>query len=227
VSENVLNIELRDGKGKGAARKLRAAGRIPGIYYGASEDAQSVALDPRVLDRLISVSAAGINTLFDVKGGGALDGKRVLVKDIQRDPVTGAPLHADLYAVDLDKTIEVSVPYRLTGTAQGVKMGGIVDHSLREVELSCLPRSIPEEILVEISELDIGDSLHVRDIALPENVELISDPNLAVVSVVAPAAAEEEVVPEGEEIAAEEPTEGEEAEAAPSEPAAAEESPES
>jgi len=134
VAENELNIELRDGKGKGAARKLRAAGRIPGIYYGAGEEAQDVALDPRVLDRLIRSSAAGINTLFDLVGGGALDGKRVLVKEIQRDPVSGTPLHADLYAVDLDRKVEVSVPYRLTGTAQGVKMGGIVDHALREVK---------------------------------------------------------------------------------------------
>jgi large subunit ribosomal protein L25 len=218
VAENELNIELRDGKGKGAARKLRAAGRIPGIFYSASDGAQSIALDPRVLERLIRVSAAGINTLFDLRGGGALDGKRVLVKEIQRDPVTGTPLHADLYAVDLDRTIQVSVPYHLMGTAQGVKMGGIVDHSLREVELSCLPRWIPEEIEVDISELDVGDSLHVRDIPLPENVTLVSDADLSVVSIVAPAAAEEEVVPEGEEIAPEEPVEGEEAEA-PTEPA--------
>jgi large subunit ribosomal protein L25 len=191
VAENELNIELRDGKGKGAARKLRAAGRIPGIYYGAGEEAQDVALDPRVLDRLIRSSAAGINTLFDLVGGGRLEGKRVLVKEIQRDPVTGAPLHADLYAVDLDKTIEVDVPVHLTGAAQGVKMGGIVDHSLREIELSCLPRWIPEEIRVDISALEIGDSLHVRDLPLPENVTLVSDPDLAVVSIVAPAAAEE------------------------------------
>jgi large subunit ribosomal protein L25 len=218
VAENELNIELRDGKGKGAARKLRAAGRIPGIFYGAGDGAQAVALDPRVLDRLIRASAAGINTLFDLRGGGALDGKRVLVKEIQRDPVTGTPLHADLYAVDLDRTIQVSVPYRLMGTAQGVKMGGIVDHSLREVELSCLPRWIPEEIQVDISGLDVGDSLHVRDIPLPENVTLISDPDLSVVSIVAPAAVEEEVVPEEEEVAPEEPVEGAEAEA-PSEPA--------
>jgi len=218
VAENELNIELRDGKGKGAARKLRAAGRIPGIFYGAGEGGQSVALDPRVLDRLINASAAGINTLFDLKGGGALDGKRVLVKEIQRDPVTGTPLHADLYAVDLDKTIQVSVPYHLTGTAAGVKMGGIVDHSLRDVELSCLPRWIPEEIQVDISELDVGDSLHVRDIPLPENVTLVSDPDLSVVSIVAPAAAEEEAVVEEEEVAPEESVEGAEGEA-PSEPA--------
>ena len=219
MAENELNIELRDGRGKGAARKLRAAGRIPGICYGARDEAQAVALDPRMLDRLISTSAAGINTLFDLVGGGALDGKRVLVKEIQRDPVTGTPLHADLYAVDLDREVEVSVPYRLTGTAQGVKMGGIVDHSLREVEISCLPRWIPEEIEVDISGLEIGDSLHVRDISLPENVTLVSDPDLSVVSIVAPAAAEEEVVPEGEEeVAPEEPAEGAEAEA-PSEPA--------
>ncbi len=215
MAENELNIELRDGRGKGAARKLRAAGRIPAICYGASDEARAVALDPRVLDRLIKTSAAGINTLFDLKGGGALDGKRVLVKEIQRDPVTGAALHADLYAVDLDREVEVSVPYHLTGTAQGVKMGGIVDHALREVEISCLPRWIPEEIRVDISQLEIGDSLHVRDIPLPENVTLVSDPDLSVVSIVAPTAVEEGLVPEGEEaVAPEEPTEGAEAEAA-------------
>jgi large subunit ribosomal protein L25 len=220
VAEYELNIELRDVKGKGAARKLRAVGRIPGIFYGADETAQSIALDPRALDRLVAASAAGMNTLFDLKGGGALEGKRVLVKEIQRDPVRGTPLHADLYAVDLDRTIQVSVPYHLTGSARGVKMGGIVDHSLREVELSCLPRWIPEEIPVDISELDVGDSLHVRDIPLPENVTLISDADLSVVSIVAPAAVEEAAAA-SEEVAPEEPAEGEEAEA-PSEPAAEE-----
>lgn len=207
MSENVLNIELRTGKGKGDARKLRAAGLIPGVYYGASERPQSVALDPRALDRAITASGAGMNTLFDLAGGGALAGKRVIVKDIQRDPVRGTPLHADLYAVDLDRKIEVSVPYHLTGTAKGVKMGGIVDHSLREVEIECLPRWIPEEILVDISDLDVGDSLHVRDIPLPENVKLISDPDLSVVSIVAPAAAEEAVAV-AEEAAAVAPEEG-------------------
>jgi large subunit ribosomal protein L25 len=123
-------------------------------------------------------------------------------------------VHADLFAIDLAKKIQVSVPIHLTGSAKGVLMGGIIDHSLREIEFECLPRAIPEEILADVSELDVGMTLHVRDLPMPEGVELLSDADLSVVSVVLPAAAEE-AAPEGEELAeGEEPAEGEAAEGA-------------
>jgi large subunit ribosomal protein L25 len=155
-----------------------------------------------------------MNTLIQlqVAGGGELDGKTVLLRDLQRDPVNGAYLHADFYALDLQQKVEVAVPIHITGKAQGVEQGGIVDHALREVDLVCMPLSIPREILVDVTELDLGDSLHVRDLALPDGVELSSDPDLSVVSVVSPAKAEEEAAPEevveGEEV----PAEGEAAE---------------
>jgi len=197
VAENVLKIEIREDNGKGVARKLRAAGRIPGICYARGEASQAITLDPIALERLIAKSAAGMNTLFDLEGGGALSGKRVLVKELQRDPASGKTLHADLFAVDRTQKIHVSVPIHLTGSAVGVKMGGIVDHALRELELSCLPDSIPEEIPVDVTSLEIGDSLHVRDIVLPEGVTLLSDDDLSVVSLVAPAS--EEVAAEAED----------------------------
>jgi large subunit ribosomal protein L25 len=200
VAEYELNVELRNEKGKGSARKMRATGRIPGIYYGVGEASQAISLDPKALDGLIASSGAGMNTLIDLKGGAGLDGKVVLVKEIQRDPVKGTPLHADLYAVNLRKSINVSVPLRLTGSAKGALMGGILDHALREVELSCLPDSIPEEIPVDVSDLDIGDSLHVRDIPLPKGVTLMSDGDLSVVSLYVPAVAEEEPTEEEEEV---------------------------
>ena len=193
MADNALTIEMRDGAGKGVARKLRAAGRIPAVFYGKREGSVPIMLDPRTLRLLIDKSDAGMNTLFNlhVEGGGVLEGKTVLIKELQRDPVLGSYLHADLYAVDLENTIEVSVPIHVTGRAAGVELGGILDHALRELELECLPRAIPKQVVLDVSALEIGDSLHVRDIVLPDGVTLRSDPDLPVLSVVTPSVSEE------------------------------------
>jgi large subunit ribosomal protein L25 len=215
VAENTLNVEVREATGKGVARKLRAAGRIPGVCYGQSP-AQPITLDPRALDRLIERSATGVNTLIDLKvaGGGNFDGKTVLLKEMQRDPVTSAPLHADFITVDLTHTLDVAVPIRVSGVAPGVTMGGIIDQVLREVHLECLPDAIPEEVIADVSELEIGMSIHIRDLPLPEGVKLLSDGDLSVVSVATPKAVEEEVPVEEE---AEAEVEGEEGAAEPAE----------
>jgi len=190
VAENALQVQLRDASGKGVARKLRAVGRIPGVIYGRSQAAVPVSLDPKLLRRVLTRSDSGLNTLFEleVEGGGALQGTPVLVRELQRDPVRGDYLHADLLAIDLQQRIDVEVPIHVTGKARGVEFGGILDHSLRELEIFCLPTAIPKEILADVTELDVGDSLHVRDLPLPPGVELRSDPDLSVVSVVLPAA---------------------------------------
>ena len=211
-----LEVELREGTGKGVARKLRAAGRIPGVLYGRGEPPQSVVLDPRALERVITTSDAGMNTLIDLNIAGSRDRAErvVLVKELQRDPVRGAPLHVDFYQVDLTATIEVKVPIVLRGRPRGVELsGGILDQALRELDVECLPRAIPESITLDVSELEIGSSIHVRDLALPEGVVLRSDPDLSVASVITPKV-EEEVAP----VAA--PVEGEAA-AIPAEGAAA------
>ena len=219
MAENALQVEIRAGAGKGVARKLRAAGRIPAVVYGRSAPPVSVSLDPKLLRWILARSEAGLNTLFelDVAGGGALHGKPVLIRELQRDPVKGDYLHADLFAVDLAHRIQVSVPVHLTGKAHGVELGGILDHSLRELEIACLPTAIPREIAVDVSPLDVGDSLHVRDLVLPEGVELRSDGDLSVISVVLPAV---EVVPTPTEVA---PAEGEVAAPAEGEAAKAKE----
>lgn len=211
MAENALQVELRDGVGKGVARKLRAAGRMPAVCYGNGESTVTVSVDPTALRRLLERSDAGMNTLINLKGAG-VDGRMVLVREIQRDPVRGLYLHADFYSVNVEETVEVSVPLHIVGRAAGVELGGILDHQLREIELECLPLAIPKELEVDVSNLELGDSLHVRDIPLPEGVTLKSDPNLSVVSVVAPSKAEEEApaAAEGVEAAAE----GVEAEAA-------------
>jgi len=225
VADVALDVEIRSSKGKGAARKLRAAGRIPGTCYGSGRAPVSVSLDPRSLERLIKSSATGINTLIDlrVSGGGDFDGRVVLVKELQRDPLSARALHADFYAVDLEQAIEVSVPIHVTGTAPGVTNGGILDHALRELKLECLPRAIPDQILVDVSQLEIGMSLHVRDLVLPQGVTLMSDPNLSVISVVTPAALEEETAAAAAPAEGEAAAEGAEAAAAGAEGAEAKE----
>jgi large subunit ribosomal protein L25 len=223
VAENELVVEVREGTRKGAARKLRAAGRIPGVCYGRTVPSVGISLDPRALERLLAASEAGMNTLFELRiaGVGDLDGKPVLVRELQRNPVTGRLLHADLYAVDLEQSIHVSVPIHLTGTPAGVKMGGILDQALRTLDLECMPQAIPDEVSLDVAALEIGQTLHVRDLALPDGVSLLSDPDLAVLSVVAPAA-EEVAVPAEEEVAEAEgeaaPAEAEAGEAAPEAP---------
>jgi len=221
VAVNALVAELRDATGKGVARKLRAAGLIPAVVYGKGAETKAISVDPSALQRLLQSGGAGINTLIDLSVDGTT--RTVLVKELQRDPVRGRPLHTDFYLVDLDQKVEVSVPIRLVGRPPGVELGGILDHPLREIELECLPRAIPESVDVDVSELDVGQSVHVRDLELPEGSTVRTDVNLAVASVIAPVAVEEPVVEEleeGEEALAE----GEEGEAESAESAETEES---
>jgi large subunit ribosomal protein L25 len=195
VGEFALGVELREGRGKGVARKLRASGRIPGICYRPNSESVAVSLDPNELDRLIRNASSGINTLIDleVAGGGDFDGRQVLVKELQRDAISGAYLHADLYAVDLKQTIHVSVPILIKGSAIGVTLGGgILDHATRELDVECLPDAIPEEFVVDVSEIEVGQSVHVRDIEVLEGVQILNDPDVSIVSVVAPAVVEVE-----------------------------------
>jgi large subunit ribosomal protein L25 len=200
VAENVLSAEARAATGKGANRKLRVSGRIPAVIYGKGRDSQSVALDPVALEKLLHQSGAGLNTLIDLSVAGRTD--TVLVKELQRHPVHGKYLHVDFFQVDLTQKITVSVPIHFTGKARGVEFGGILDHPLRELEVECLPRAIPEFVEVDVSALEIGQSIHVSDLRLPEGVEVKTDPTLPVASVVLPAAEVEaapvETVVEGE-----------------------------
>jgi large subunit ribosomal protein L25 len=217
VAENVLSADTRTATGKGANRKLRVAGRIPAIVYGKGRDTQSVVLDPTALETLLHKSGAGLNTLIDLSVAGRTD--TVLVKELQRHPVHGSYLHVDFFKVDLTQTITVSVPIHFIGKARGVEFGGILDHPLRELEVECLPRAIPEFIEVDVSALEIGQAIHVSDLHLPAGVEVKTDATLPVASVVLPAAEVEatptETVVEGEV------AEGAEAAAAPAEGAPA------
>jgi large subunit ribosomal protein L25 len=190
VSETALVVEIREGSGKGAARRLRAAGRVPAILYGQGRASVPLQIDPRALEKVLK--AGGSNALLDltVEGRGDLGTPVALVKELQRDPIRGAILHADFYQVDLTKTVEVEVPIHLVGKPKGIDFGGLLEHTLREVRIECLPRAIPERIDLDVSALEIGDVLHVRDLPLPTGVTLMSDPDLGVAHVAVPQAEE-------------------------------------
>ena len=181
-----LQAEKREGRGKNEARRLRASGRIPAVLYGAEKDtAQAIAVDPKVLSRLLH-SESGVNTLIGLQGIGDAE-SRVMVKEYQLDPVTHKLLHADFYQVAMDRKLTVTVPVVLKGDARGVKQqGGIVDFVHREIEIETLPGDIPENITVDVSELMLNQGIRVRDLAV-EGAKWtpVSDADMMIVHVVA------------------------------------------
>jgi large subunit ribosomal protein L25 len=136
-----------------------------------------------------------------VEGRDDLGEKLIMIKEIQVDPLGQEYLHVDLYEVKMDEKIIVPVTVHLTGKAEGVKLGGIIQYITREIEVRCFPNQIPEHVELDISALGLGDSLHVRDLKLPEGVEILSQPDLPIVSVVAPTVEKEVVAPEVKEVA--------------------------
>jgi len=214
MTEVALTVEARDAAGKGVARKLRATGRIPAVLYGVDTKTQSLSVDAKEIINLLRHSESGLNTLINLKIAGEKGAaKTVMVRDLQRDPVSGAALHADFYVIDLKQTIRVSVPVQLVGTPVGVRLNdGLLEHLIHEVEIDCLPNAIPEHLDVDVTELDIEQMLHVNDIVLPEGAVMHTDAEVAVAAVHAKRAVQEEA----EEVEAPETIVGEAA-AAPAE----------
>jgi large subunit ribosomal protein L25 len=188
MAEIVVAAQSRTETGKNVNRRLRTRGLIPGTVYGSSKKSISVAVSPAEITAILR-SASGENTLFDLD----LEGRRrkVILKEFQLEPVKGHILHADFYEVALDKVLEVRVHVELQGTPVGVKVqGGIVDFVTRELEVACLPADIPEKVVVDISDLELGKHIRVSDLHLPEKVKVLTEPGVVVVHVVAPRAEE-------------------------------------
>ena len=203
MPEIVVSAEKRTEKGKNVNRRLRVAGRIPGVLYGGSKEPVPVAVSPKDISAVLR-SASGENTLFDLDLGGTR--RKVILKEYQLEPLKGRLLHADFYEVALDKTLEVKVHVEVTGTPVGVKVqGGILDFVTRELEIECLPADIPEKIVVDVSELELGKHIRVSDLKLSDKLTMLTEPDIVIVHVVAPRA---------EEVVATAAVEGAEAEAA-------------
>src|SRR5437867_4448537 len=185
-TELIVEVQPRQDIGKNESRRLRAAGRVPGVVYGGDRPVVPIVVEQRrVLEILRSES--GENTLFTLQLEGTDSRRIVMIRDYQRDPVKGKLLHVDFVRVDLTKEIEVKVPVHVSGIPAGVKTeGGILEHVVREVLVSCLPADIPGSLTIEASEVHVGQHLSVRDILVPEKVKILDDPDQTVLVVAMP-----------------------------------------
>jgi large subunit ribosomal protein L25 len=203
----LIKAHLRSETGKGEVRRLRGKSLIPAVLYGHKRDTISLSINLDELKKVVGDKDKehALHAL-KVEGREDLGEKLIMIKEIQVDPLGQEYLHVDLYEVKMDEKITVPVTVHLTGKAEGVKLGGIIQYITREIEVRCFPNQIPEHVELDISALGQGDSLHVRDLKLPEGVEILSQPDLPIVSVVAPTV-EKEVAVEKE--VKEEPAEAE------------------
>jgi large subunit ribosomal protein L25 len=188
-----LKAELRTEVGRPAVRKLKAKGSIPAVVYGAKTKPQPLQVSARDINAILS-HASGENILVELEIAGEKTNRMALVQEIQHAPLGGNVLHIDFHAVSMDEKIHADVPLEHVGIANGVKnFGGLLEQSLRVLAIECLPRDLPDRITVDVSDLNIGDSIHVRDIKLPPGVTAKVQPDLTALSVVAPAVEEEPV----------------------------------
>jgi large subunit ribosomal protein L25 len=214
--ERKLKAEARAQSGKGAARKIRASGRVPAIVYGRGVDPLPVTIDGKELFHLLHTDA-GMNVLVDMRVNS--DHFLAMPREIQRDHIRGQFLHVDFLRINRDEKIGVEVPVHLVGESHGVKEGGVVEHHLWNLHLECFPQDVPTSIEADISTLGINESLKVSDLEIPDKLTLLTSLDEVIVSVVPPqvlrleeeAAAEAEAEAAAEAGAAAEGAEGEEA----------------
>lgn len=194
-----LSVEQRNESGKGPSRRLRARGKVPAIVYGRKTEPASISVDVREFGA--ALEEAGRNALFDLKivgTGGAAVTRTAVLKERQVRPVDGSLVHLDFLEILMDELIEVGVAIEYEGEPVGLENGGLFQAAIRELRVSCLPGNIPSVIKVDVSGLDLGHSIHIADINLPEGVSLAQDATVALASVVAPAKEAPEAAPEEE-----------------------------
>ncbi|WDP89472.1 MAG: 50S ribosomal protein L25 [Desulfobacter sp.] len=201
-----LNAKTREGKGKGAARKLRAADAIPAIVYGAKTEPVMLSVDRSVFDKIVRDHGT-TGLFFDMKIEGGQE-KMVMLKEVQMDAFGLKYLHIDFHEIDMDAKVSVTVPVETEGVAAGAKEGGLLQIIRRELDILCKPKDTPESIVLDISELNIGDAIHVEDLDLGEAIDIPHEVNFTIATVVPPVTSSEGV---------EEEEEGEEEEAAAAE----------
>ena len=210
MAEVKLNVNERDGRGKGPARRARMAGKVPEVVYGRGMEPVPIEVDRREFLTALHTDA-GMNVLLELEVGGKT--MLALARELQRDPVKGTLLHADFVQIDVTQTVDVEVPVHVTGEALGVKEGGVLEQPLFTVHVRCLPTEVPESVDVDISHLNIGDSLRVGDISTSDTYEITNDPDTPVVTIAAPISEEEleamEAAAGQEQEAPEEAAEGE------------------
>jgi large subunit ribosomal protein L25 len=200
MAQAELNVTLRDGIGKGGARALRRQDLVPAVVYGRGLEPCAITVEPKALKKAIATES-GWNTLITLKGEGAFNGRVVILKDMQLDPIRRNVQHADFQVIDLNKKVHVMVPVHPVGKSEGEKIGGSLQVIRHELEVVCLPVAIPGAIEVDVTSLGIGDVLHVEDLVLPAGIEVPHEVNFTVITVTGhkAEAAEGEAAEEGAE----------------------------
>ncbi len=206
MAQSTLEVTLRGKSGKTGARKTRNEGNVPGVLYGKGLEPVSITVNPAALKQALSTEA-GENTLLDVnyKDGDKTVSRLSILSDAQYDFLTNKPLHFDFHALDVNKKITVNVPVRITGKAKGIKEGGILEEILREIPVECLPKDIPNSFEVDVTDLEIGHSIHVEVLKTSDQITLLKDDSEAIVTILAPKLSDAE---EGGEAAEESKEEG-------------------
>ncbi len=190
MQELALVAKRREGTGKGAAGRLRRNGMVPAILYGPNvEEAIPLTVSVDELER-VRHKMPGLNVLLDLTVEGESAARKVIFKKIERHPVKDIPLHIDFYETESGRKMIIELPIHIVGKAEGVTLGGILDLGVRKLKVECLPKNIPAFIEVDVTSLNIGDSLHIKDIAPLEGVRFIDDPIKTIVAVAAPAGLE-------------------------------------
>ncbi len=187
-----MKAQARKETGKGISRRLRQAGRVPAVVYGGKGKSLAVDVDLRELEKVLRRSGENVVIALEVEGAEAGSPQTVMLRDVKHDAVHGRLEHADFLRISLDEKVRLRVPVKATGECEGVKMGGILEHQLWEMEVECLPTQIPEAITLDVTSMEIGDSIHVRDITSLPGVEFLEEADRSVVSVIAPKKVEEE-----------------------------------
>jgi large subunit ribosomal protein L25 len=195
-----LKANLRERVGNGPARELRRGGKVPAILYGPKTEPLKLSIEKAALEPVFKAGAVA-QKLLKLTIEGDAKGRNVMIKELQRHPVSQNLLHLDLYEVSMDQKIKVMVPVTTTGKSVGVEMGGMLQIIRRELEVLCLPDQIPENITIDITDLDVGDSFHVEDLQLDENIEVPAEVNFTILTILSTKveAAEEAAGEEGEE----------------------------
>ena len=192
-----LKVTQRNTFGKGPARTLRREGMVPAVLYGPQRKSLPLSVSPLELKKIYKTSGSDQVILNLMIENGGTKNVTAMVRELQTSPVSREYLHVDFFEISLDKEIVVSVAVEVTGKSKGVERGGLLQVVRHELEISCLPRDLPDNIELDVTDLDIGDALHVGDIVLGEGIKLLADPSLTVLTIGAPAV-EEAAVPEEE-----------------------------
>lgn len=210
MAQNTLEVSVRQKPGKSGAKEVRRDGNIPAILYGKGTEPTMLAVNPAALKQALSTEA-GENTLLELTfNDGSKETKKLsLLRDIQYDFLTSKPIHFDFQALDINKRITVNVPVKIVGKAKGIKEGGILEEILRDIPVECLPKDIPNSFEIDVTDLDIGHSIHVSALKVSEDFNILKDDDETIVTILAPKL-EVEAAPVAAEVTAEKAAEGEE-----------------